>query len=95
MEKCSGCYASDLQEFDFDEKLRRVLSEIFDDAFMSNNTNFNNFFDFQSSSAVIVNWNSDKLIYSRALLDGFVTESTRFNSWDEMVKTATDQKFSL
>lgn len=95
MEKCSGCCSSDLQEFDFDEKLRMVLSEIFDDAFMSNNTNFDNFFDFQSSSAVIVNWNSDKLIYSRALLDSFVTESTRFNSWDDMVKTATDQKYSL
>ena len=71
------------------DKLRQLLNTIFTDEFMKANTNFENFEGFQYSSAVITNWKSDHM------MDNFVKESTRFHSWDEMVKTAADQKFGI
>ena len=76
-----------------DDGLRGLLAEIFTDEFMRKNTNFENFEGFQYSSAVIVNWNAEKMVYAQLLMDNFVKESTRFSSWDEMVKTATDERF--
>ncbi|MCR5468339.1 MAG: hypothetical protein K6F37_05195 [Lachnospiraceae bacterium] len=76
-----------------DEKLRHLLNEIFSDEFMQENTNFSNFEGFQYSSAVITNWKSDQMVYAKLLMDNFVKESTRFESWDEMVMAATDAKF--
>lgn len=35
------------------------------------------------------------MVYAQLLMDNFVKESTRFHSWDEMVKTAADQKFGI
>ena len=32
-------------------------------------------------------------IYARERLDSFVRESTRFSSWDEMVREAADQRY--
>ena len=52
------------------------------------------FRDFQSSSAVFTNWKSDIMVYNEEVFDGFVRESTRFTSWDEMVRTAADRAFS-
>ena len=76
-----------------DDEFRKLLAEIFTDEFMRKNTNFENFEGFQYSSAVIVNWNAGKMVYAQLLMDNFVKESTRFSSWDEMVRTAADERF--
>lgn len=76
-----------------DDKFRKLLESIFSEEFMQNNTNFDSFEGFRYSSAVIVNWNSDHMIYSKLLMDNFVKESTRFSTWDEMVMQAADEKF--
>lgn len=76
-----------------DAQFKKLLDTIFTDDFMKENTNFNNFEGFQYSSAVITNWNSDKMVYAQLLMDNFVKESTRFSSWEEMVKAASDARF--
>ena len=63
---------------------KKLLEMIFTDEFMQAETNFEAFRDFQSSSAV----------FNEEVFDGFVRESTRFTSWDEMVRTAADRAFS-
>ena len=73
---------------------KKVLEMIFTDEFMQAETNFEAFRDFQSSSAVFTNWKSDIMVYNEEVFDGFVRESTRFTSWDEMVRTAADRAFS-
>jgi hypothetical protein len=73
--------------------MRQLLKVIFTDEFMAVNTNFETFEGFQYSSAVITNWDDDRMVYSKLLMDNFVQESTRFSSWNEMVKEATDEKF--
>lgn len=78
---------------EMDEKFRLLLQTIFTDEFMKANTNFENFEAFQYSSAVITNWKADQMIYAQLLMDGFVQESTRFKSWEEMVRAATDARF--
>lgn len=74
-------------------RLRGMFAEIFSDEFMAEHTNFDNFDGFKFSSAVIVNWEAETLVYSKTLLDNFVKESTRFSSWEEMIQTATDKRF--
>lgn len=78
---------------DMDEGSRKLLAEIFTDDFMRENTKFSSFEAFRYSSAVIVNWNADKMVYARLLMDDFVRDGTRFSSWEEMVKAAADQRF--
>lgn len=78
---------------DMDEEFRKLLAAIFTDEFMQENTNFQNFEGFQYSSAVIANWNSDRMVYAQLLMDNFVKESTRFSTWEEMVQEATKQRF--
>lgn len=78
---------------DVDETFRRLLETVFTDEFMQKYTNFQSFEGFRYSSAVITNWNADRMVYSRLLMDNFVRESTRFSSWDEMVMAAADEKF--
>ena len=70
---------------------KKLLEMIFTDEFMQAETNFEAFRDFQSSSAVFTNWKSDIMVYNEEVFDGFVRESTRFTSWDEMVRTAADR----
>ena len=48
---------------------------------------------FRYSSAVMVNWKADTLIYAPPLLDAFVKESTDFATWDEMVRSATGLRY--
>ena len=67
---------------------KKLLETIFTDEFIEA------FRDFQSSSAVFTNWKSDIMVYNEEVFDGFVRESTRFTSWDEMVRTAADRAFS-
>ena len=76
-----------------DEKLKRLLNEIFTDAFMAEYTNFQTFAHFKYSSAVICNWEAEQMVYDEKLLNLFVKESTSFENFDEMVKKATDVKF--
>ena len=73
--------------------LVKLLKDIFTDEFMKEHTRFNDFDGFQFSSAVIVNWKADTIIYAAPLLDAFVKESTHFSDWDEMVRTATVQRY--
>jgi len=74
-------------------KLQSLLQDIFPDEFMRKHTNFLSFEAFRYSSAVIVNWNANPMVYSEELLDCFVRESTRFHSWDEMVHFAAALRF--
>ncbi len=78
---------------DMDEEFRKLLNAIFSDEFMQKNTNFENFEGFQYSSAVIANWEADRMVYARLLMDNFVKESTKFSTWEEMVKAAAEEKF--
>lgn len=75
------------------QELQKLLSEIFSDEFMQTHSRFKNFAGFRYSSAVIVNWDAEVLVYPILLLDNFVKESTDFSSWDEMVRAATNQRF--
>ena len=78
---------------DTDEKFRALLERIFHDDFMRRHTRFQSFEGFRYSSAVFVNWTSDQMIYDEEVFDNFVRESTEFQSWDEMVRTAVDASF--
>jgi hypothetical protein len=78
----------------YTEKLKLLLDSIFTDAFMRENTNFEDFAAFRYSSEVFVSWRSETLVYEEERLNGFVKESTRFGTWDEMVKAATDEIFT-
>ncbi len=78
---------------EMDEEFRNLLQTIFTDEFMKENTNFENFEAFQYSSAVIANWKAEQMVYAKLLMDGFVQESTRFQTWDEMVMAAADARF--
>ena len=82
------------QYVDFPPEFRKMLEDIFSDEFMQENSRFESFEGFQYSSAVFVNWKSDQLVYNEEVFDAFVRESTRFSSWEEMVRTATDKHFS-
>ena len=84
---------NDYVVIDTDENFRELLNKVFTDEFMQKYTEFENFEGFKYSSAVMANWDSDQMIYSRAVFDNFVKESTQFTSWEEMVRTATDEKF--
>ena len=75
------------------QKLFALLEDIFTDDFMRKFTRFQTFEGFRYSSAVIVNWRADTIIYSQTLLDHFVRESTQFSDWDEMVRCATQMRF--
>ena len=57
-------------------ELMRLLEDIFTDDFMQEYTRFESFEGFRYSSAVMVNWKADTLIYAPPLLDAFVKEST-------------------
>ena len=78
---------------EYTKELKEMLENIFTDSFMQQNSKFENFENFQFSSAVFVNWDSDQLIYVKSVFDGFVSESTRFKTWEEMVKAGADLSF--
>jgi len=86
---------NDYISYDNNDKFKKILEDVFTDEFMQKYTNFENFEAFRYSSAVITDWTAPRMVYSKLLMDGFVNESTRFSSWDEMVTTATDMRFSL
>lgn len=77
-----------------DEKLRCFFEAIFTDRFMQTHSSFEKFEYFRYSSAVIVNWDAELMVYDEALLDLFVQESTVFHSFDEMIRAASQQYFT-
>lgn len=84
---------NDYVAVDSSKEFKQLLETIFNDSFMKKYTTFENFEGFKYSSAVMTNWEADQMIYSKIVFDNFVKESTQFASWDEMVMTATDEKF--
>ena len=72
----------------------KLLDVIFTDEFMQKYTNFDSFEPFKYSSAVMVTWGKDEMIYQKSIFDGFVNESTQFATWDEMIMKATDERFA-
>lgn len=74
-------------------QFRKLLEDIFTDEFMVKNTRFQSFEGFRYSSAVILNWDADEIVYDEKLMDFFVQESTDFHSWDEMVHQAVDERY--
>ena len=84
---------NDYVSYNNDEEFRKILNDVFTDEFMQKYTKLENFEAFKYSSAVMCDWNAPRLVYSKTLLDGFVRESTQFDSWDEMVVRATDERF--
>lgn len=76
-----------------DDRLKGLLKEIFTDEFMQQHTNFESFTYFCYSSAVIANWDADPMVYDDFLLNRFVQESTEFDTFDNMVRAATDARF--
>lgn len=75
--------------------LMKLLKDIFTDEFMQQNTHFQNFDAFQFSSAVMMNWQANTIVYAPALLDAFVKESTKFETWDEMVRIAVRLRYRV
>ena len=73
-------------------ELGMILKDLFTDEYMKKYTNFDSFEAFKYSSAVIVDWERDPMIYSRILLDNFVNESTCFKTFDQMVLHASREK---
>ena len=84
---------NDYVSYNNDEKMKKILADIFTDEFMQKHTKLENFEAFRYSSAVMVTWDSPRLVFAKTLLDGFVRESSEFDSWDEMVTTASDERF--
>lgn len=78
---------------DCDEKLRKLMAEIFSDEFMQSHTRFQSFEAFRYSSAVFVNWSASQMVYDERVFDNFVRESTDFSSWNDMVERAADACF--
>lgn len=70
-----------------------LLDMVFTDEFMQKHTNFKNFEYFRYSSAVMVNWGGDYMVYPETVFNNFVIESTQFQTWDEMVMKAADERF--
>ena len=83
----------DLQRLSDGKKLLALLEDVFTDEFMRTHTRFDSFEGFRYSSAVILNWQADTIIYSKTLLDSFVRESTDFPDWDSMVRRAAQLRF--
>lgn len=78
-----------------DKEFKDLLKRLFTDSFMQKYTRFQSFEGFQYSSAVFVNWKSEIMVYSEKNFNAFVNESTDFDSWDEMVKKATDLYYNI
>ena len=71
-----------------------ILDIIFTDEFMQKHTNFESFEYFRYSSAVMCNWGGEYMIYPETVFNNFVIESTEFQTWDEMVIKAADERFA-
>lgn len=75
------------------EEFWTLLDTIFTDEFMQKYTNFENFEYFRYSSAVMVTWGQAFMVYNEDVFNHFIVESTRFQTWDEMVMRAADERF--
>ena len=77
------------------KKTVEMLEDIFTEEFMRKYTRHESFESFKYSSMVFINWNADVLVYDGRLLDLFVKESTDFDNFEDMVKTATDIRYNV
>ena len=84
---------NDYVSINYTDELKALMNRIFSDEFMKKHTKFDNFEGFRYSSAVMASWDSPRLVYSKTIFDNFVKESTEYETWDEMVKAATDEAF--
>lgn len=71
-----------------------LLDMVFTDEFMEKYTNFESFEYFRYSSAVMVNWGGEYMVYPETVFNNFVIESTQFQTWDEMIMRAADERFN-
>ncbi len=69
---------------------RQELEELFSERFMREFTSFANFEEFTFSCAVFVNWQADFIVGDRTAFDCCVQGKTRFTTWDEMYRKATE-----
>ncbi|HIV79847.1 MAG TPA: hypothetical protein IAB13_02665 [Candidatus Avanaerovorax faecigallinarum] len=70
-----------------------LMDMIFTNQFMKKHTNFDSFEYFRYSSAVMVNWGGEYMIYPEKVFNNFIVESTEFSNWDQMVMAAADERF--
>ena len=70
-----------------------LMDMIFTDQFMKKHTNFDSFEYFRYSSAVMINWGGEYMIYPEKVFNNFIVESTEFSNWDQMVMAAADERF--
>jgi hypothetical protein len=80
----------DVARVPFSEKTRNNLTSVFDAGFMREYTNCRSFEEFMFSSAVFVNWDSPLLVYSKKQFDSFVSETTSFGTWREMLEKGAE-----
>ncbi|MHB8076418.1 hypothetical protein [Desulfosporosinus fructosivorans] len=69
---------------------KEELFALFNDKFMLEYTNFNNFLEFTYSNAVFVNWNASVIIGNKETFDRCVLGKTSFKSWTEMYNKAVE-----
>lgn len=65
------------------------FKEIFSDKFMIENTNFSTIDEFLLSSPEKISNAEEFEKANEAILDVFVSEQTKFKTWEEMMSTAT------
>ncbi|MFS1663321.1 hypothetical protein [Streptococcus sp. zg-JUN1979] len=74
------------QEFSFDE--------VFTKQFMVKNTSFENIHDFLLASPEHISTPEEFDNSDETILDNFVSEQTKFNSWEEMLGTGVEELFA-
>ena len=87
----NGVENPDITRIVFLEESRKNLHAVLNEGFMQKYTKCENLDAFMFSSAVFVNWDDDLLVYSKARLDAFVSETTQFEAWEEMLAKASEE----
>jgi hypothetical protein len=89
---CAGCNENGELSFLVLQESLEELYELFDEHFMKEFTNFNNFEEFTFSGAVFVNWQTPEIMSARKNFDYCVIGKTKFDTWNEMYLKAKQQK---
>ena len=67
----------------------KTFADIFDSSFMNTYTKFSNIDDFFNSGGFTVNLKEDLENINKSDLDKYVSNNSKFSSWNEMQKTAS------
>lgn len=67
---------------------KHAITDYLSKEFMRKHTNFNSFKELTFSSLVWIDWSKDVVITSESLLNRFISTSTVFNTWNEMISVA-------